>query len=86
MPEQDQRPARLAHGRQPAGQIVEEIVPCSDVDAPAAGQPVAANVEGVDVEPRLGQQPSGALVAAAVLPDSMDDEDRRPRRAGGRRR
>jgi hypothetical protein len=70
--------ARFAHRRQPDLDVVEEVVPAPDVDAPAAGEPVAAQVEGVDVQARLGHEAAGPLIPAAVLADAVDDQDSRP--------
>ena len=78
--EQNQRYSRLAYGGDPDRQV-EIVVPGANVDAPATREPVAANVERMDVDPRLGHEPSGSLVAAAVLTDAVDEQDGRPRTA-----
>ena len=84
MPEQDHREAECPKRREPDLDVVEEVVPPTDVDSTAAGEAVAAEVESVDVQAGLGHETAGPLVPAAVFADAMDDQDSRQGIAGWR--
>jgi hypothetical protein len=59
------------------------LAPALDERPPAAGPAEAALVVGLDREARLRELASDVVVAARMLGQAVDEEDRGPRLAGG---
>ena len=70
--------------RQLAGQHAVEIGPAVEVPARPAGCAEARVVVGADFDPGRGHPAADVVVAARMLADAVDEEQRRPGRAGGR--
>ena len=84
MPEQHQRQSVLSQRREADFYVVQVIAPAPNVDASTARESVPAQIEGVYIQSRLGHEPAGSLISAAVLTDAVDDQDASPGRARGR--
>ena len=81
---QDDAPAsrRRPDVTQPRVEVVVVLRPAVDMAASAAGSAVAALVVGVRFKPGRGELVTDVLVATGMFAETVDDQDRRPRRTG----
>ena len=67
--------------REPPGKIVVKLAPAFDIPAPTTRSAHPPVVVRLDVEARPGHLVADVLVPAGVFAETMDQQDRRPRRS-----